>query len=75
MADTAVDAGLDKASASSDLAARKTGYQPLVDFFNTQVPFILVTHPKEGVIASPKIGGIVQTAFGALLTDQLTKSK
>ena len=35
----------------------------------------LSPEPKEGVIASPKIGGIVQTAFGALLTDQLTKSK
>jgi peptide/nickel transport system substrate-binding protein len=74
MADPAVDAGLDKASASPDLAARKAGYQPLVDYFNTQVPFILVTHPNEGVIASPKVGGIVQSAFGALLTDGLTKS-
>jgi peptide/nickel transport system substrate-binding protein len=74
MADAAVDAGLDKAAASPDPAVRKAGYQPLIDYFNTQVPFLLVTHPDEGVIASPKIGGIVQTAFGALLTDGLTKA-
>jgi peptide/nickel transport system substrate-binding protein len=74
MADPAVDAGLDTAAASPDLAVRKTNYQPLVDYFNTQIPFILVTHPSEGVIASPKVGGIVQSAFGVLLTDGLTKS-
>jgi peptide/nickel transport system substrate-binding protein len=74
MADPAVDAGLDAAAASPDPAVRRTNYQPLVDYFNTQVPFILVTHPNEGVIASPKVGGISQSAFGVLMTDGLTKS-
>jgi hypothetical protein len=74
MADATVDAGLDKASASPDLTVRQTNYQPLVDYFNTQAPFVLVTHPNEGIVAAPEVGGIVQSAFGVLLTDGLTVS-
>jgi peptide/nickel transport system substrate-binding protein len=71
MSDPTVDAGLDKASASPDPAVRKTNYQPLVDYFNTQAPFVMTTHPHEGIVAQPKVQGIVQSAFGTMLTDGL----
>jgi peptide/nickel transport system substrate-binding protein len=70
--DPVADAGLKQATATADLAARKDGYAKLQTAFNQQVPFLLLNLPKEGIVASPKLGGVRLSSGGILMFDEMT---
>ena len=58
-----MDAALDEGRSAPDEATRMAAYAKAQDLFHSQMPFIVLTHGQQRILATKDVTGLTQAAF------------